>query len=309
MGKSSIEQQVEAYMKHSRGGSFGTRARYKDSCMLFSSWLIDTFKVQNLKNLQGKHLAEFVAWRKLQGKDDRTIKNDLAAIRYLHNHIPKTRYDLPSNDELKEQYNISFKNTPEVDKERNRAWVEDEFNGFIDLAEDLNHYNIAYVIKMSRHLGLRISEAVCSQRHQLEKAIREGLYFVESEAKNGRRRVIAINPQAMEVIKEIAKETPRANWCFVPDNKKAYNVTKSIQQFINYHRHKVETLEGKQLRTHLSNGKVDKLNHHGLRYLYAQRRIQQELEKGISRLDIKKKISKELGHNRKEITKGYASCF
>lgn len=309
MGKSAIEQQAEKVFRHVKGGSHGTKGRYKDSCIVFCRWLANTFKVQNLKNLQGKHLAEYVAYRKLKGIDDRTIKNDLTAIRYLHNHVPGARYELPTNDELKEHYGISFKKTPEIDRERNRAWAEEEFESFVELAEDLNRYDVAFVIKLSRYLGLRISEAVGCQRHQLEKAIREGMYFLETEAKNGRRRAIPVNDKAMEVIKELAGETPRGAWCFVPNDKQSHQITKSVQQFIVTHRHKIETEEGKKLRKHLSNGRVKELNHHGLRYLYTQERIQEELKKGLSMVEIEKKISKELGHNRREISRGYASCF
>lgn len=47
-------------------------------------------------------------------------KNDLGAIRYMHNQVPRAKHELSSNDKLA----VEFEKTKAVG---NRAWTDEEF--------------------------------------------------------------------------------------------------------------------------------------------------------------------------------------
>ncbi|TMN18786.1 hypothetical protein [Lentibacillus cibarius] len=56
-GKSPIQAQADKLFKHTRSGSYGTRARYRGSCKQFLSFVHEAFKMKNLRNLQDKHVV------------------------------------------------------------------------------------------------------------------------------------------------------------------------------------------------------------------------------------------------------------
>ncbi|HWL23354.1 MAG TPA: hypothetical protein VNR38_06330 [Ureibacillus sp.] len=62
-GKSAIEQQMEKNFKHTRTGSYATRARYETSCRSFIRYLDEHFKMKNLWNLRDKHLLAYIQHR------------------------------------------------------------------------------------------------------------------------------------------------------------------------------------------------------------------------------------------------------
>lgn len=303
-GKSSIEQQMEKIFRHTRMGSFGTRARYKDSCILFIRWLDEEFKVQNLRNLHDKHLVGFVKYRQSQGIAPKTIKNDLSAIRYLHDYVSKPRHRLSNNKTLQECYNINLKKTPEV--KGNRAWTNDEYQTMLKLARKKGRYYVADVMILCRTMGLRITEAVAISRAQAEKAIRTGMYEVQNEAKGGRWRYVPLSHEAREVFLRRFETTPRGGRLFinVENSEKTHEVVEKIADFVRQNRYKVETEEGRQLR--LWNEKSEELTMHGLRYAYVQERMEHEIEKkGRSREEAAKKITQEVGHNRTKVLNVY----
>jgi len=68
MGMSTIETQIEKIFRHTRQNSFATRDRYRDSNRQFAAFIHDRFKVQNIRNISDKHVAEYVQQRQQAGK-------------------------------------------------------------------------------------------------------------------------------------------------------------------------------------------------------------------------------------------------
>lgn len=54
------------------------------------------------------------------------LKNDLGAMRYLHDMSPNLKYELFDNKMLKEAYSITLDKIPAV--KGNRAWTEREYS-------------------------------------------------------------------------------------------------------------------------------------------------------------------------------------
>lgn len=306
-GKSSIEQQMDKIFRHARMGSYGTRSRYKDSCTVFVRWLAEEFRTQNLRNLQDKHLAAYVKYRQSQGKSPKTIKNDLSAIRYMHDQVSRPRYELSDNKTLQEQYNITLEKTPEVTS--NRAWTNEEYYKMIKLARRKSRHDVADVIILCRTMGLRITESVAISRAQAEKALRTGFHYVQNEAKGGRWRYVPLSPEAKEVFERRMEKTPRGGRLFIDieNGEKTHEVANKVAEFIRQHRDEVETEEGRQIR--FWNGESEKLTAHGLRYAYIQERLKQEEKKGKNRKEATRKITKEVGHNRTDVINVYSGLY
>ena len=92
--------QLDKTARHNRQGSFRTKERYYDAMKRFCRFLADRFHLQKLANVSGKHLTAYVLYMQGQEMSASTIKTDLAAIRFFHDKMERTKYRLPSNDEL-----------------------------------------------------------------------------------------------------------------------------------------------------------------------------------------------------------------
>lgn len=306
-GKSATEAQMEKIFRHTRAGSYGTRARYRDTCRNFAKFIADKFKVQNLKNISDKHIAAYISSRQQEGIVAKTIKNDLSAIRYAHDQIARPRYKLSNNQQLKEKFGLELDKTPEING--NRAWTAEEYQNMKNLAVEMGRKEIADVMTLCRTIGLRIAEATAIRRSQAENALRTNIYQVKNEAKNGKWRQVPLSPQAKEIFEKRMAETQRGGRLFVQQSEKTHEVINRFEKFLQNNRGKIETAEGRELRTWEKYGKTNtnELTFHGLRYCYIQGRMQQEIAKGLSWKEAAKTVTAEVGHERTDVIKVYTA--
>lgn len=313
-GKSPVVAQMEKLFRHSRSNSFGTRARYESSCRNFIEFLDDKFKMKNLRNLSDKHVIAYINHRQDAGIASKTLKNDLGAIRYMHDMISNVKYEISDNKNLKKLFSVSLDKTPAV--KGNRAWTQQEFNGMQKVAQEVIHRggqgsktakDMHDVMNLCRTMGLRVTEAVAMTRAQAEQALRTGTYQVKGEAKNGKWRQVPLSNDAQKVLKDRLQDTPRGRRLFVNQNEKTHAAVNRIEKFLYNHRDKVETEEGLKLRTWEKYGKVkvNKLTFHGLRYGYVQDRISEEMNKGFTLEQAAAKVTREVGHERTDVIKVY----
>ncbi|MDH5164531.1 tyrosine-type recombinase/integrase [Heyndrickxia oleronia] len=309
-GKSSIMQQFEKTFRHTRSNSFGTRGRYKSSCRKFIEFLNEKFKLKNLKNLHDKHLVSYIEYRQDQGVAAKTLKNDLAAIRFMHDMLPEAKYTLSDNDGLKKNYSISLDKTPAI--KGDRAWTNEEYRKMQKLALEVYRDNgtgartakdVHSVMTLCRTMGLRVTEAVAMTRSQAEQALRTGVYQVKNEAKNGKWRQVPVSMAARNVLEKKLRETPRGGRFFVRENEKTHRAVNRIEKFLYNNRKKIETQEGVELRTWQKDGvtHINELTFHGLRYAYVQDRVQQEIGKGFTAEQAAQRVTKEVGHERTDV--------
>lgn len=308
--KSAIASQCAKLFKHTRSGSYGTRARYESSCAQFVSFLDANFKLQNLRNLQDKHLVAYLQYRQEQGLSAKTLKNDLAAIRFLHDMVPQSRHELSDNDVLAKTYDVYLDKTPAV--KGDRAWTEEEYKGMQTLAAQMAQKSDVHgvtardvrdLLPICRTMGLRIAEAVCMRRAQAEQALRTGVYKVGSEAKNGLHREVPLSSEVREILEERLQHIPRGGRLFAPESVKVHQVINRVEKFLERHRGLVVTSEGQQRR--LYEGKSAPLTYHGLRYGYVQDRMHEEMAKGCSYEQAAQVVTKEVGHSRIDVIATY----
>ncbi len=300
-GKSAVEQQADKIFRHTRANSYGTRAEYRGKCSQFCRFISDKFKLQNLKNLDNKHIAAYIKYRQELGIAPKTIKNDLAAIRYMHDQIPNAKTELFDNQKLSKEFGLVLEKTPQV--KGNRAWTDTEYKDFIEFATKNGRQDVVDIAKLCRHQGLRITEAVAMSRSQAEQALRTGIYQVKGEAKGGKWRQVPLSDEAREVLKERLKSTPRGERLFVKEGEKTHLVVGRYEKYLKNNRDKIETTEGKELRTWEKYGKTNQneLTWHGLRYCYVQERVDEEVAKGYELDQACYNVTKEIGHERIDV--------
>lgn len=308
-GKSPIMAQMEKVFRHARAGSFGTRSRYESSCRNFVVFLNDRFKMKNLRNLQDKHVIAYVEHRQSENIAAKTLKNDLGAIRYMHDMIPNAKHELSDNEGLK-THGILLDKTPAV--KGDRAWTSSEYNGIQQFARETiqsggrgaaTAADMRDVMQLARTMGLRVTEAVAMSRAQAEEALRTGIYQVKGEAKNGKWRQVPLSAQGRVVMENRIKEVPRGERLFILPGEKTHEAVNRIEKFLQNNREPFETAEGREMRMYES--KPNSLTYHGLRYNYVQDRMQQEMNRGFSKIQAAQIVTKEVGHERVEVIDVY----
>lgn len=299
MGMSTIEAQIEKVFRHTRQNSFATRDRYKDSCRQFAAFLHERFKVQNIRNLSDKHVVEYVQNRQQESKSAKTIKNDLAAIRYLHDQVSNPRYTLSDNKQLKERHGLVLE-----DPANNGRQGLDGIR--VQRDEDAGSAGRKSRSSRCNDLGTDNGTADSGSRSSSPIASRDGASYRNlsgaGEAKNGKHRSVRLSPEARGIFERRLQETPRGGRLFVPVGEKTHRVVNRLEKFLAYHRHKIESTEGRQLRIDRRDEVNSKpLTFHGLRYNYVQQRMNQEQERGFSEEQASAIVSQEVGHERTDV--------
>lgn len=96
----TLVSQLNKIARHNRQGSFRTKERCYEAMKRFCCFLADHYHLQKLSNINGKHLTAYVLYMQEREKSASTVKTDLAAIRFFHDKMERTKYRLPSNDDL-----------------------------------------------------------------------------------------------------------------------------------------------------------------------------------------------------------------
>lgn len=305
-GKSPIEQQMEKLFRHTRVGSFKTRARYKSSCKNFLAFVHEEFKLKNIRNLHDKHVVAYIKSRQAAGIAPKTLKNDLGAVRYLHDMIPNPKFELSDNEVLKREFEVTFEKTPAV--KGDRSWTVKEYRNLYEFADAQASGNQTAadtrdVMILCRTMGLRIAEAVAMHRSQAEQALRTGIYPVRNEAKNGKWREVPLSVEARSMLTGRLPKVGRGQKVFVQPDEKTHHAINRLEKFLETHRIKFTTVEGEQKRMY--EGQASPLTFHGLRYNYVQDRVKQEMAKGYTYEQAALFVTQEVGHERIDVIKVY----
>lgn len=302
MGKTTVEVQVDKIFRHVRAGSYGTRARYQDSCTQFVRFCAEHFKLQNIRNIQDKHVVAFIKARQEANIAAKTIKNDLAALRYMHDQIANPRYALSDNKQLQKTYEVKLEKTSQINGDR--SWTQEEYTKMREIAFSLNSDNVADCLVLARTMGLRVTEAAAVSRAQAEYALRTGTYQVKGEAKNGKHREVPLSAEARKIFERRLPVTARGGRLFIRAGEKTHQVVNRMEKFVQHHRDKVLTADGFMRRVDHRGG-TRELTFHGLRYSYVQERMQQEIERGYTHDQAALIVSREVGHERIDVIKIY----
>jgi integrase/recombinase XerD len=285
--------QLNKLARHSKGVSLTTMRQYYHIMDLFLRFLADEYGVQNLSNIAGKHVAAYIEERQLEGKSPSTIKNDIAGIRYYFDQLSLPRHRFPSNQELFEKYGVSLQRRSFGGV--NRRWTWEEVNHMIQVALRRERNDIAAMIRLGSGLGLRIHEIVRLNRSDVEKALRTNQLTVKG--KGGLIRSIPLTDSMLLLLRNIIVDTERGQKIFVPTDRKAHEIIRSAQMFLQQHRQRVEQIGARP--------KGVSLTFHGLRHLFAFDQYNKFIELGFSESAARYKVAELIGHSREDVTRIY----
>ena len=278
--------QLDKLARHNRQGSFRTKERYYEAVKRFCAFLADSYHLQKLENISGRHLTHYVLYLQESGKSASTIKTDLAAIRFFHDKMSRPRYQLPTNDDLA------------VELERrcfggvDRTWSTAEFNKMLGKALAADRYDFILALYLARYAGLRIHECFRMDTAAAEQALRENAVTVKG--KGGKVRTVPINEQITLALRKQLERTQRGHKLLVPDGVSTDRAIAALQFFIMRHRDEVRDA-----------GSDRPLTFHGLRHTYAAEKYRELTERGMGALDAHFAVSRLLGHERPNVTNIY----
>lgn len=278
----NLEQQYNKIFKHIKVGSYKTRERYGKAFKRFMVFLANEYHMQKLANISPKHIFAYIDYMQGKGLSASTIKTELAAIRFFHDSMPYTRYELPTNDEL----DLERRPFGGVD----RTWSNQEFNNMLAIAMQNSREDYVAIFTLARYAGLRLEECFRIDTNDAQNALITGRLYVKG--KGGLTRYVPINESIKIELEKLLKVTERGRKLFVADNDKTHLAMKRLQCFISYHR-----------KTFTEN----KITFHGLRHTYAHEQYEKFIKEGCSEFVARKKVSELLGHHRDDVTRIYLS--
>lgn len=282
--------QLDKVARHNRQGSFRTKERYYEGMQRFCKFLSEQYRLQKLANINGKHLTAYALYLQEEGKSASTIKTDLAAIRFFHDKMERTKYRLPSNDELAVE--LECRRFGGID----RTWSVREFHRFLATCMADGHEDFAAISCMTWYAGLRIHESFRIDTATAEQALRENAITIKG--KGGKIRTVPINESISIELKKLLAITPRGHKLFVPDGVPTDIAIARLQQYIYRVRPQIQ-----------DEGSARPMTHHGLRHSFAARMYQESIDSGMSPLNASLRVSQLLGHERPDVTKGYLASI
>ena len=178
----NLLSQFQKLRRHNRQGSYKTRERYGAGFVRFLRYVGETYRLEKLANISGKHISSYVEYMRNKNYSAATIKVELCAIRFWHDQVPNAKYSLPSNDEL----NLERRKFGGVD----RTWSNPEFARMIGECWKAGREDYVAIICLARYAGLRIHECFRVDTASAEHAVRT--MQITIKGKNGKIRTVPI---------------------------------------------------------------------------------------------------------------------
>ena len=276
----NLERQYNKIFRHIKVGSFKTRERYGKGFKRFMVFLVDNYNLQKLANISSKHIFAYIDYMQKRDLSASTIKTELAAIRFFHDNMPYTRYELPTNGELE----LERRTFGGVD----RTWSKQEFNNMVAIAMQNDREDYAAIFVIARYAGLRLEECFRIDTNDAQNALITGRLFVKG--KGGLTRYVPINESIRIEFEKLLKVTERGHKLFVEDSDKTHLAMRRLQCFVSYHR-----------KTFTEN----KITFHGLRHTFAHEKYDEFIKMGKTDFQARKAVSEILGHHRDDVTRIY----
>jgi integrase len=220
-----------------------------------------------------------------------TIKTDLAAIRFWHDQMPRTRHTLPSNDDL--GIELERRRFGQAD----RTWDQSEFCGMCSVAERQNRPDYVQILILGRYAGLRIHEVFRLDAAAAHNALRTGTLTVKG--KGGRIRTIPVGTEVAACLRNALRNTVPGHKLFVPDDVPTDQAIYDLQDFLRRYRSDVSLDPNREVP----------LTFHGLRHTFAAEQYARLLAAGASPLDAHLAVSHLLGHSRPDVTNIYLASL
>lgn len=296
-----LKKQVNAIARHIRTNSFGTRRKYYFSMVKFTRFLADNFGIQKIANIQDKHIHAYVKEMNERNLAPSTIKNELAGIRFYHDHMANTRYEISDN----EAFDIESRDTIGS----NKAWTDEEYEKIQSIKVTDNVYHTRNVVRdvtgLARSIGLRVEEALRLDTSNARNGLKEGTLRVKG--KGGKIRYVPLNDEARAILRSRLGTVELGQKLFVDKDDKTHLVKGRIQNFINKNREEFQDSVGRVRMNEDGMNVTNSISIHGLRHKYAREQYETFKEKGYTDKQARLKTAQLLGHERDDVTRIYIS--
>ena len=281
----NLLSQAQKLYRHNRQGSYKTKERYFEAYKRFLRYTGDTYHLEKLQNISGKHLTAYVEYMQNKNYAASTIKSDLAAIRFWHDQIPNAKYTLPPNDE----FSLERRKFGGTD----RTWTDGEYNCMLMQCWNAKRDDFEACIVIARYAGLRLHEVMRIDTAIARAALKNG--FITIKGKGGKIREVPITESIRLVFEKFLRLTPAGRKLFVPYDKPTHIAKTELQNFISTHRKFVTA----------PNSEKPPITFHGLRHTCAAEWYEKLRNEGKSEHEAKLQVSKWLGHERGDVTNIY----
>lgn len=301
----NLGRQLAKVARNMNQNKYGTRYRYLDAGERFVKHIGETYGLQKLSNIQDKHLASYAKMLQDAGRSDKYIKTEMSALRFLHNEIPQTKYELADGKAFNK--GLGLQSTP--DGRADRAWTQSEYNAFLSKANELGRHDIAAVLQAVRYTGMRIDEVSTVRVEQLQNAVKLARLHLDN-TKGGVPRDIPLNSAALAYLQEKCVGRQSGDYVFTPneyvEGHRVHAFEKSVMDFIYRHRDQIQDADRNARGWNLAPGERGALTIHGLRHAYA-RETYSELRnaEGLSQRAARIETAERLGHHRDNVTQIY----
>ncbi|MHB1630077.1 MAG: tyrosine-type recombinase/integrase [Bacilli bacterium] len=272
----ALQQQADKIFRHTRQGSIATRRRYAEAVSRFVKFAGEQFKMQNLKNVENKHLESYVRDMQERQISIATIKTDLSAIRYFTDQL-NTRKPLEDARKFNARMEIGKRNF----RNHEKLWKPVDMRMLQTAPErERDVLRLMYELGARTHEVHRIDVAAARQATKTNEITLKG--------KNGLVRQVPVSDRAFEILLRNLDICSPGQKLFVEENEKTHEAIARIQDYIYQNR-------------------VNPISGHGLRHMRAQIWYRELREKGLSEHEAKLQVSWWLGHSRVDVVEIYLS--
>jgi len=163
--------------------------------------------------------------------------------------------------------------------------THEAFLSFLNQNNDIKAQSLKYSVELQREFGLRLRESLAIKQTTIQQALSVGYLHLTGQdgTKNGRSRDIPIRTiEQKKLLKSIANFQKE-------NNLKSLTPTTHLKQQYSF---------AKNMQNTFNKSNSYYFHYHGERHAYTQQRISE----GADKLTV----SRELGHNRQEVTRVYA---
>ncbi len=297
----NLGKQLQKVVRIMNQNKFATRYRYVSSAERFVKYLAREFRLKKFANFQDKHLEKYVIYLKSKELSDKYIKNELSGIRFIHNSMDNTKYELADPTVFNKSVGLSSTGDNRSDK----AWSENELEAFKSMATKMGDQNLSDVFEGIRATGTRIDE-ICTLRYQDGRAALKNDYLLLTNTKGGKERKVQLNDRSRIILAEKVLMKKPGDYLFVPGEyvkaKEVHKYKKKVQNFIYNHRDKIQDKDRTLSGHNVNNDDRGALTPHGLRHSFAREEYLKRRAMGVPKGKARFEVAQMLGHGRDSVT-------
>ena len=250
--------------------------------------LRETTGVKGLKQIDSQVIEAYVATlqdRVQEGSLSRhTAETYVSAlnriIEYTNTHLNKNLETVSQKEAQLSRGSFEY-----VDRSISKD-THEAFLSFLNQNNDIKAQALSHSVELQREFGLRLRESLAIKQETIQQALKSGYLHLTGQdgTKNSRTRDIPVRTEAQKELLKSILDFQKEN------NLKSLAPTTHLREQYSF---------AKNMQDSFNKSDSDYFHFHGERHAYAQQRI----EEGASKIEV----SRELGHNRQEVTRTYAN--